>query len=88
MVASGEECIDRYIREKNGGNKIDLILSDYGLGSMLARKSQIDWQDVPARLYFGNGQTVVVVIKTHESKKCKLTHFLFYLSYNTPFNLL
>lgn len=35
LVDSGEECIDKYIEEKNRGNKIDLILLDYRLGSML-----------------------------------------------------
>jgi CheY-like chemotaxis protein len=33
LVDSGEECIDRYVKEKNSGNKIDLILIDYGLAS-------------------------------------------------------
>lgn len=43
LIASGEECVDRYIKEKNGGNKIDLILLDHGLrgnmlGDLVARK--------------------------------------------------
>jgi CheY-like chemotaxis protein len=34
LVDSGEDCIDRYIEEKNRGNEIHLILLDYRLGSM------------------------------------------------------
>ena len=34
MVDSGEECIDKYIKETTRGNKISLILLDYELGSM------------------------------------------------------
>jgi CheY-like chemotaxis protein len=33
-VNSGEACIAMYIKEKNMGNKIDLILLDYRLGDM------------------------------------------------------
>jgi CheY-like chemotaxis protein len=33
-VNSGEACIAMYIKEKNIGNKIDLILLDYRLGDM------------------------------------------------------
>ena len=32
LVSSGEDCIDKYIDEKNQGNKIHLILLDYRLG--------------------------------------------------------
>jgi CheY-like chemotaxis protein len=32
LVSSGEDCIDKYIDEKNHGNKIHLILLDYRLG--------------------------------------------------------
>jgi response regulator RpfG family c-di-GMP phosphodiesterase len=35
LVDSGEDCIDKYIEEKNRGNKIHLILLDYKLGGML-----------------------------------------------------
>jgi CheY-like chemotaxis protein len=35
MVDSGKDCIEKYIKEKNMGNKIDLILLDYRLGDML-----------------------------------------------------
>ena len=34
LVDSGEDCIDRYIDEKNQGNKIHLVLLDYRLGGM------------------------------------------------------
>ena len=34
LVNSGEDCIDKYIDEKNQGNKIHLILLDYRLGGM------------------------------------------------------
>jgi response regulator RpfG family c-di-GMP phosphodiesterase len=35
LVGSGENCIDKYIEEKNRGNEIHLILLDYRLGRML-----------------------------------------------------
>jgi CheY-like chemotaxis protein len=42
LVSSGEDCIDRFIEEKNRGNKIHLILLDYRLldmfGDTVARK--------------------------------------------------
>jgi response regulator RpfG family c-di-GMP phosphodiesterase len=34
LVSSGEDCIDRFIEEKNRGNKIHLILLDYRLLDM------------------------------------------------------
>ena len=34
LVSSGEDCINKYIDEKNQGNKIHLILLDYRLGGM------------------------------------------------------
>jgi CheY-like chemotaxis protein len=34
LASSGEDCIDKFIEEKNRGNKIDLILLDYRLGDM------------------------------------------------------
>jgi hypothetical protein len=34
LVSSGEDCIDKYIDEKNQGNKIHLIILDYRLGGM------------------------------------------------------
>ena len=35
LVSSGEGCINKFIKEKNQGNKINLILLDYKLGDML-----------------------------------------------------
>jgi CheY-like chemotaxis protein len=35
QVESGKTCIEKYIEEKNRGNKIHLILLDYRLGDML-----------------------------------------------------
>ena len=35
LVSSGEDCIDRFIKEKNQGNRIHLILLDYRLGDMM-----------------------------------------------------
>ena len=34
QVGSGEDCIKKYLEEKNRGNKIHLILLDYRLGDM------------------------------------------------------
>jgi response regulator RpfG family c-di-GMP phosphodiesterase len=42
LVSSGEDCINKFIEEKNRGNKIHLILLDYRLedmpGDFVARK--------------------------------------------------
>jgi response regulator RpfG family c-di-GMP phosphodiesterase len=42
LISSGEECIKRFIEEKNQGNKIRLLLLDYKIGDMsgdfIARK--------------------------------------------------
>jgi CheY-like chemotaxis protein len=35
LATSGEECIDRFLEEKNRGNKVHLILLDYRLGDMM-----------------------------------------------------
>ena len=34
QVGSGKDCIDKFIKEKNQGNKIHLLLLDYRLGDM------------------------------------------------------
>ena len=34
LASSGEDCIDRFLGEKNRGNKIHLILLDYRLGDI------------------------------------------------------
>ena len=39
MVDSGEECIDKYIKETTRGNKISLILLDYELGGGMSGDS-------------------------------------------------
>jgi response regulator RpfG family c-di-GMP phosphodiesterase len=42
LISSCEECIKRFIEEKNQGNKIHLLLLDYKIGDMsgdfIARK--------------------------------------------------
>jgi CheY-like chemotaxis protein len=35
LASSGEECINRFLEEKNRGNKVHLILLDYRLGDMM-----------------------------------------------------
>jgi CheY-like chemotaxis protein len=34
LVDSGKNCVEKFIEEKNQGNKIHLILLDYGLSDM------------------------------------------------------
>jgi CheY-like chemotaxis protein len=34
LVGSGEDCVNKFMDEKNLGNKIHLILLDYNLGGM------------------------------------------------------
>ena len=34
LVTSGKDCIEKFVEEKNRGNKIHLILLDYMLGDM------------------------------------------------------
>lgn len=59
LVATGEECVDKYIKEKNGGNKIDLILLDYGLrGSLLG--------DSVARKIKEYGETKIILISSYD----------------------
>jgi DNA-binding response OmpR family regulator len=45
LVSSGKDCIEKFIKEKNLGNKIDLILLDYKLhdisGDSVARKIRV-----------------------------------------------
>jgi CheY-like chemotaxis protein len=35
LVSSGEDCIDKFIKEKDQANKVHLILLDYKLGDMM-----------------------------------------------------
>jgi CheY-like chemotaxis protein len=37
-ICSGKDCIERYVSEKNSGNKIDILLLDYRLGDMLGNE--------------------------------------------------
>lgn len=58
LVDSGKECIDRYRRGKNGGNKIDLILLDYGLGNILG--------DAVARKIKEYNETKIILISSYD----------------------
>jgi CheY-like chemotaxis protein len=35
LASSGKECIEKFMEEKNQGNKVHLILLDYRLGDMM-----------------------------------------------------
>ena len=35
LASSGKDCIDKFMKEKNRGNKVHLMLLDYRLGDML-----------------------------------------------------
>ena len=35
LASSGKDCIDKFMKETNRGNKVHLILLDYKLGDML-----------------------------------------------------
>ncbi|MGI0048773.1 MAG: response regulator [Nitrososphaera sp.] len=37
-VCSGRDCIEKYLAQKKGGNKIDVLLLDYRLGDMLGNE--------------------------------------------------
>jgi CheY-like chemotaxis protein len=54
MVDSGEECIAKYIEEINRGNKIHLVLLDYGLSDM--------WGDSVARKIKEYSETKIILI--------------------------
>jgi CheY-like chemotaxis protein len=58
MVDSGKDCIEKYIKEKNMGNKIDLILLDYRLGDMLG--------DSVARKIREHNGTKIILISAYE----------------------
>ena len=57
-VDSGEACIAMYIKEKNMGNKIDLILLDYKLPDMLG--------DSVARKIRSYNGTNIILISSYE----------------------
>jgi CheY-like chemotaxis protein len=54
LVNSGEECIERFIEEKNRGNKIHLILLDYRLGDMLG-------DSVAKKIKDYNGSIIILI---------------------------
>jgi CheY-like chemotaxis protein len=54
LVRSGEDCIDRFIEEKNQGNKIHLLLLDYRLGDMLG-------DSVARRIKELNGTKIILI---------------------------
>ena len=58
LVDSGEDCIDKYIEEKNRGNEVHLILLDYRLGSMLG-------DSVARKIKEYNG-TKIILISAYE----------------------
>jgi len=37
-ICTGKDCIERYISEKDIGNKVDILLLDYRLGDMLGNE--------------------------------------------------
>jgi response regulator RpfG family c-di-GMP phosphodiesterase len=53
-VASGEECIDKYVEETNRGHKIHLILLDYRLGDMLG-------DSIACKIKSYNGTNVILI---------------------------
>ena len=72
QVGSGEDCIVKYLEEKNLGNKVHLILLDYRLGDMLG-----DSVARPIKQY--NGTKIILIaaydldialVKELEENKC------------------
>ena len=58
LASSGEECVARFIEEKNRGNKIHLILLDYRLGDMSG--------DFVARTIKQYNETKIILISGHD----------------------
>ncbi len=58
LVSSGQNCIDKFIEEKNLGNKVHLILLDYRLGDMLG--------DSVARTIKQYNETKIVLISAYD----------------------
>jgi CheY-like chemotaxis protein len=54
MTGSGKECIEKYIKEKTMGIKIDLILIDYRLGDMLG-------DSVARKIRSYNGTNIILI---------------------------
>lgn len=53
-ICTGKDCIEKYISEKNSGNKVDILLLDYRLGDMLGN-------EVACRIKRLDGTKVVLV---------------------------
>ncbi|MDQ3839954.1 MAG: response regulator [Thermoproteota archaeon] len=60
-VSSGKECLEKYIEEKNKGNKIDVLLLDYKLGDMTG-------EDVACKIRELDG-TNTILISAYEIEK-------------------
>ena len=58
LVDSGETCIEKFIQEKNQGNKIHLLLLDYRLGDMFG--------DSVARTIKGYNGTKIILITAYD----------------------
>jgi CheY-like chemotaxis protein len=58
LVSSGKECVERFIEEKERGNKIHLILLDYRLGDMFG-------DSVAKKIKEYNG-TIIVLISAYD----------------------
>jgi DNA-binding response OmpR family regulator len=58
LVSSGEDCIYKFIDEKNRGNKIHLVLLDYMLGGMFG--------DSVARKIRERNGTKIILISAYE----------------------
>ena len=58
LTNSGEDCIDKFIEEKNRGNKVHLILLDYKLHDMFG--------DFIARKINEYSETKVILISANE----------------------
>jgi CheY-like chemotaxis protein len=54
LVSSGEKCIDKFIEEKDQGNKVHLILLDYKLGDMMGDCVAHTIKDL-------NGTTIILI---------------------------
>jgi CheY-like chemotaxis protein len=54
LVGSGEDCINKFIDEKNLGNQIHLILLDYSLGGMFG-------DSVARKIKEHNGTKIILI---------------------------
>jgi CheY-like chemotaxis protein len=58
LASSGKECINRFLEEKNRGNKVHLILLDYRLGDMMG--------DSVARTIKQYNETKIILISAYD----------------------